>query len=309
MTESNDIQEVLKQIDQRLYELEQIDQIRRGKAVNSECDLEKVTEKLNNLIGLSEVKDEVNKLVNYLKFISRIDEKVKLDKINLNMLFKGNPGTGKTTVARIMGRILYDLGYLRTDKIVETTPREFIAGYVGQSAIKTRKFLDKYKGGLIFIDEAYGFNHNDDENNFSDEAIAEIIKDMEEKETIFIFAGYDSEMDDFVNLNPGIKSRIGYNISFEDYTEDELLEIFMRKIEKSGLSISDEAILSIKTIIKEKKKEKNFGNGRMVDNLYNKLMIEHASITYDGDYDKLFTIGNEAVLNINITSQKGGYFE
>lgn len=303
-----EITEILKSIQNRLFEIDLKSQERRQFAA-LEVSLEDTTEKLNSLIGLKNVKDEVNKLINYLKFITRVQGKTKLDAINLNMLFRGNPGTGKTTVARLMGKILYDLGYLKTDKIIETTPREFIAGYVGQTAIKTRKFLDEYRGGLIFIDEAYGFNHNDDETNFSDEAITEIIKDMEEKETIFIFAGYDGEMDDFVNLNPGIKSRIGYDILFEDYTEDELTEIFMKKLEISGLSIDADAVSDIKKIIKNKKKEKNFGNGRMIDNLYNKLMIEHASITYDAEDNKLFTISKEAVLNVNMKTQKGGYFE
>lgn len=309
MNTSKNVEELLEEIQKRLDEMEIKDRTRRGKCINSENELEKITLNLNKLIGLNEVKNEVNKLINYLKFISRLDGRAKIDKINLNMLFKGNPGTGKTTVARLMGKILFELGYLKTDKIVETTPREFIAGYVGQTAIKTRKFLDKYKGGLIFIDEAYGFNHNDDETNFSDEAIAEIIKDMEKKETVFIFAGYDGEMEDFVNLNPGIKSRIGYDISFEDYSENELFEIFMRKIDGSGLTISEEAIYSIKDIIRDKKKEKNFGNGRMIDNLYNKLLIEHASITCEEDYDKLFNISNEAVLNINMKTKRSGYFE
>lgn len=310
MNTSKEVEEILQKIQKRLDEIDSKDRSRKAESINYEKDLEKITSDLNKLIGLNEVKNEVNKLINYLKFINRLQGRAQVDKINLNMLFKGNPGTGKTTVAKLMGKILYDLGYLETDKIIETTPREFIAGYVGQTAIKTRKFLNQYKGGLIFIDEAYGFNHNDEEANFSDEAITEIIKDMEEKKTIFIFAGYDNEMDDFVNLNPGIKSRIGYDISFEDYTEDELLEMFMKKIENSGLSISNEALNSIKNIVKDKKKEKNFGNGRMIDNLYNKLMLEHASITYEEeDYDKLLNISNEAVLNINMKTQRGGYFE
>ena len=309
MNAYKNIDELLDEIQKRLDEIDAKDRSRRGENINSKKDLEQITSDLNNLIGLKEVKDEVNKLINYLKFINRLNGRAKIDKVNLNMLFKGNPGTGKTTVARLMGKILFELGYLKNDKIVETTPREFIAGYIGQTAIKTREFLDKYKGGLIFIDEAYGFNHKDDENNYSDEALAEIIKDMEKKETVFIFAGYDGEMEDFVKLNPGIKSRIGYDILFKDYTEDELLEIFMKKIDSSELSITEEAMNSIKKIIKDKKKEKNFGNGRMIDNLYNKLLIEHASISYEEDFDKLLTISNEAVLNVNMKSERGGYFE
>lgn len=309
MNTAKDVEEILEEIQRRLDEIDAKDRTRKGKFINSENNLKQITSSLDKLIGLTEVKNEVNKLINYLKFIIRLNGRANIDKINLNMLFKGNPGTGKTTVAKLMGKILYDLGYLKNDNIVETTPRDFIAGYIGQTAIKSRKFLDKYKGGLIFIDEAYGFNHSDDETNFSDEAIAEIIKDMEKKDTVFIFAGYDKEMEEFVNLNPGIKSRIGYDISFEDYTEEELLEMFMKKIDNSGLSISEEAINSIKTIIKDKKKEKNFGNGRMIDNLYNKLLIEHASITYEDDYDKLLTITNEAVANVNMKIKRSGYFE
>ena len=310
MNTSEELEELLTRIQYRLDEIDERDKIRRENRIKSGEDLENVISKLNKLIGLNEVKSEVNKLINYLKFVNKIGGKTNLEKINLNMLFKGNPGTGKTTVARMMGRILFDLGYLKTDKIVETTPREFIAGYVGQTAIKTRKFLDKYKGGLIFIDEAYGFNHVDDETNFSDEAIAEIIKDMERKETVFIFAGYDKEMDDFVGLNPGIKSRIGYDISFEDYTEEELFEIFMRKIKKDGFSISENATESIKTIIKNKRREKDFGNGRMIDNLYDKLLIEHATITCEEeDYDKLLTITKKSADNINMSVQRSGYFE
>lgn len=306
---SKDIEEALLKIQKRLDDIEGIDRARKGEDLSFERDLDNVTLELDRLVGLEEVKKEVNKLIYYLKFVNRLQGKAKLDKLNLNMLFRGNPGTGKTTVARMMGRILYDLGYLKTDELIETAPREFIAGYIGQTAIKTRKFLDMYKGHLIFVDEAYAFNHRDDEDNFSSEAIAEIIKDMENKETIFIFAGYDEDMDDFINLNAGIKSRIGYDISFKDYKVDELFEIFMRKLAQSGLSIDNEAICSIKNIIEEKRKEKNFGNGRMIDNLYNKLMIEHASITYDGDYDSLFRIGNDAVLNINMVKEKGGFFE
>lgn len=310
MNTTKEAEEILQIIQSRLQQIDARDKIRRENRIKSEEDLEKVTSKLNKLIGLNEVKGEVNKLINYLKFINKIDSKINLDKINLNMLFKGNPGTGKTTVARIMGRVLFDLGYLKTDKIIETTPRQFIAGYVGQTAIKTRELLDQYKGGLIFIDEAYGFNHNEDDANFSDEAIAEIIKDMEKKETVFIFAGYDKEMDDFTKLNPGIKSRIGYDISFEDYTEEELFEIFTKKIKKDGFSISEKAIEIIKNIIKDKRGEKDFGNGRMIDNLYNKLLIEHASITCDEeDHDKLLMITSQAANKVNMKVQRSGYFE
>ncbi len=296
------IEEMLKKIDSRLTELE--NEERQKKAVENYS----YDEELENLIGLSEVKLEVTKLVNYLTFLQKIKGKANIDKINLNMVFKGNAGTGKTTVARIMANILYELGYLSNNMIIETTPKDFIAGYVGQTALKTRKLLDKYKGGLIFIDEAYSFVSTDD-HSFTNDAITEIIKEMETKETVFIFAGYDKEMEDFIDLNPGIKSRIGYNIEFADYSEEELLEIFLSKLNKSGLSIDDMGLEKVKEIIQNKKKEKNFGNGRMVDNLYNKIVLEHANTNYEEeDMSKLLMITSETINNINFESKRGGYF-
>ena len=263
---------------------------------------------LLNLTGLDNVKKEVMKLAHYLKYLKKVEGKITLDKLNLHMVFKGNPGTGKTTVARIMANILYYLGYLSSDKIIEVTPSDFIAGYVGQTAIKTRKLLNKFRGGLIFIDEAYSFINGSDESScsFAGEAITEIIKEMESKETIFIFAGYGDEMEEFINLNPGIRSRVGYYISFDDYTEEELYNIFLSKLSNTGFSIYDDASCEIKKIIGIKMREKNFGNGRMIDNLYNKLLLEHAMINSDEVSDeKLLTISKEAALNIECKNMKG----
>lgn len=280
---------------------------------NQELELEFYLEKLNDLIGLKEVKKEVEKLTNYLKFYKRVSDKSNMDKINLNMIFKGNPGTGKTTVARIISHLLYGLGYLENSTFVETTPRDFIGEYIGQTAVKAKKQIEKYKGGVIFIDEAYGFVHEDGEYNFADEALIEIIKEMEIKETVFIFSGYSKEMDKFMDLNPGIKSRIGYHIDFNDYDIEELLQIFKSKLVQSNFKITEEAYENIKSIVEVKKNEKNFGNGRMIDNLYNEILLEHASLNYDNkNEDELLIITNDAVNNVmskTLKRKRGGYFE
>lgn len=258
---------------------------------------------LDNLIGLNEVKEEIKKLVNYLIYYKKVSNSITLDKINLNMIFRGNPGTGKTTVAKIISNLLFELGFTTSDNVVEATPRDFIAGYVGQTAIKAKDLIDRAKGGVIFIDEAYTFVTKGDEKggSYALEAITEIIKEMEKNETVFIFAGYQNEMNEFINLNPGIKSRIGYDIYFEDYSPEDLLKMFLNKLNRTGLKIEKNAISKVMEIIKERSKVKNFGNGRMIDNLYNEIIREHAFMSSkEFDEERLLTISLQAVENVKI---------
>ena len=240
----------------------------------------KLSDELDDLIGMENIKEEVKKLTNYLKFVEKTKGYTNLDNMNLNMAFYGNPGTGKTTVARIIAKKLYELGYTKSDKFLETTARDFIAGYLGQTALKTKKILESNKGGVIFIDEAYIFssknNHNSD---YAHEAIVEILKELEKKETIFIFAGYKDEMIDFVEMNPGLKSRIGYHLDFKDYSLDELYQIFTYKIGKYGLKIGEGLEDRVKAIFSTYKNKERFSNGRFVDNLIQKLILNHADRT------------------------------
>lgn len=232
------------------------------------------TIELDDLVGLENIKKEVKKLKAYLTFLNKQKENINLEMPNLNMVFYGNPGTGKTTIARIISKILYSLGYIKSDKFKEATTGDFIASYVGQTAPKTQKLLSENRGGVIFIDEAYSFASKAQE--FADEAIVEILKEMEKRETVFIFAGYTDEMKNFIEMNPGFKSRVSNYMEFSDYTIEELMEIFMKKIIKSKLKITDEAQEKVKEVILKAKHMDQFGNGRFIDQLFNKIMLYHA---------------------------------
>ena len=319
----SDLEQFIKELDLKIKALEEDNYSSNNeliKAVEIKIDdlqnnidelYKDVLSELDSMIGLVEVKKEVRKLVDYLIFIKKMGDSVKLDSINLNMIFRGNPGTGKTTVARIVANILCKLGFLKTNKVIETTPRDFIAGYVGQTAIKAKNTIQRAEGGVIFVDEAYTFAESKDENNssFVPEAITEIIKEMESLNTVFIFSGYSNKMDEFIELNPGIKSRVGYDITFSNYTSEELLEMFLNKVTKSGLKISDDAKEEVINKIKDYMTIKNFGNGRMIDNLFDQIIREHASINkLENDNNKLLTITKESVEKVNVIRERGMSF-
>lgn len=250
--------------------------------------IDEILEKLNSLVGLEEVKKEVNKVITYLKFLDKSKGYINLTRPNLNMIFTGNPGTGKTTVARIMSSIMNKLG-LANDKILECTAKDFIAEYVGQTAIKTAALIKKAKGGVIFIDEAYVFASK--ANEFSHEALAEILKEMEKNETIFILSGYKKEMEDFIRLNSGLTSRVGYYFDFKDYDVEQLYQMFELKLKNSLMVLSSDCKIKLIEIFKEAKKNEDFGNGRFIDKLFDNIIIQHAYNTIDSeDKEKLITI-------------------
>ena len=256
--------------------------------------LDEVFMELDNLVGLKDIKKILRDLVNLINLRDKSD--LKIASVNLHMLFLGNPGTGKTTVARLLADILYNLGYIKENKLLEVSSKDLVAEYVGQTAIKTHSVVDRAKGGILFIDEAYSLSSKN--NTYNDDAIATLIKDMEDNRDnlVVIFAGYTKEMNDFINSNSGIASRIGYTLEFKDYTVSELIEIFKLMVSKAGFKITDEALAKAEEIITREKDVKNFGNARFVRNMYEKTVIEHATNTKDNSRrDKLITITDKDI--------------
>jgi len=193
-----------------------------------------------------------------------------------HMTFLGNPGTGKTTVARLIGRIFKALGVLPKGHFVETTRRDLVAGYVGQTAEKTAKVVESALGGILFIDEAYALARSESSNDFGREAIDTLVPMMENhrERLVVIFAGYSQEMSVFMEANSGITSRISYTIDFPDYTGAQLYQIFARMCQQDKRNYPEDVGGKIQEIFEQiyQKREANFGNGRTVRNFYEKMV-------------------------------------
>ncbi len=232
-------------------------------------------ENLIQLVGLKSIKNKILQLEHFLQFMNKTKDNLKLKTPNMNMVFTGNPGTGKTTVARLVTSTLYQNGVIEKPSFVELTTQNLIAGYVGQTGIKTRKVLESNRGGVIFIDEAYSFNGK--AQQYAEEALVEILKEMETEKTVFIFAGYPEEMKNFIDSNPGLQSRVGYYIDFPNYSVDELWQIFKLKATSYQLSLSDDLEDLVRNIIVKFMDKPKFGNGRFVDQLLERIILNHAN--------------------------------
>ena len=235
---------------------------------------------LESYIGLTAIKKEVKNLISMVTVYQlRKDNDLPTTDLSLHMVFSGNPGTGKTTVARLMARIYHSLGILSKGQLVEVDRSGLVAGYVGQTALKTSKVIDSALGGVLFIDEAYALNGRA-ENDFGQEAIDTILKAMEDHrdDLVVIVAGYDDLMDDFIHSNPGLESRFNRYLHFDDYTVDEMMQIFESQCKKGCYELESETRRMVREyIIEANTNSISFGNARGVRNIFEQILVHQAN--------------------------------
>ena len=248
-------------------------------------------EELSELIGLSAAKDVIRKALNYYKMQGMYEERgIKSESPAMHMIFTGNPGTAKTTVARLFARIMRENGLLSKGHLVEVGRGDLVGRFTGWTAQTVQSKFRAAKGGVLFIDEAYSLV-DDRDGSFGDEAINTIVQEMENHrgELVVIFAGYPDKMQKFLAKNPGLRSRIAFHVPFADYDEGELCEIARLIGKRNGMSITDGAMEKLGKVFAVARTSSDFGNGRYVRTMFEQARMNQASRLLEGDFDGITT--------------------
>ncbi len=253
----------------------------KPEAEEKKPDFDELMAQLDSLVGLDDVKKDIKNLMNLVKVRRlRKENGLPIPPMSLHMVFMGNPGTGKTTVARIISGLYAAIGVLEKGQLIEVDRSGLVAGYVGQTALKTQEVIKSALGGVLFIDEAYSLASGG-ENDFGREAIETILKAMEDHrdELIVVVAGYDGPMEKFINSNPGLQSRFNKYFYFPDYNGEQLLYIFKGQCKKNGYTLTEEAEAEAKAMFEElyENRGENFGNGRDVRNVFEDTVVRQSN--------------------------------
>lgn len=248
---------------------------------DSDISLDDLIQELDSLIGLENIKNHVKDLI-YFHQVQKMREKNGFKKAErtLHMAFLGNPGTGKTTVARIVGRMYKAIGLLSKGHFIEASRTDLIAEYQGQTAVKVKRLIERAKGGVLFIDEAYSLTENDHSDSYGRESLTELTKALEDyrDDLVVIVAGYTDLMEAFFESNPGLKSRFNTFIYFEDYSVRELKDIFKYICKQNDYIPDDNALIKIKNYLQMdwESKNKNFSNARLARNLFDDTVMNQS---------------------------------